>query len=404
MAEETWSKIEGMVIAGSLDPLQVAEEFKQESVVASLVWYDESPELVGIILAAKGGRLATLAKRGKVIRTGPTVEHMARRIAEKFDAEVMLGDVQVDHFVAAEEEAAPAEVEGEDKAPELPIRVVEISATPPSAIPLLAAFEGVDVAELPHDEERRVLLAQVPSHRSGWHFGDPPLVRLTVQGDEFHAHYLPHHDPEAMVTYNWGMNEVLVAGAKGWEGPTPESVQDLVGCRNDILAIHDAVPGVDAEAAFEATQMRGSAAVTKFVRALGLAPEVAEFLLGWLSVEQVPDATVHQARGISNAIGRSVDILLEERRGEPHFWDKYKEMVRSKPWMVRAFAATQVTVAGALLFAGRRRDGARTLGGKVATGAAALLLLYAAADTTLARLTADREERLDAEEELAAEL
>jgi hypothetical protein len=36
-----------MVIAGALDPLKLAEELKRESVVASLVWYDKTPELVG---------------------------------------------------------------------------------------------------------------------------------------------------------------------------------------------------------------------------------------------------------------------------------------------------------------------------------------------------------------------
>ena len=44
MAEDTWSKVEGMVIAGALDPLKLAEELKRESVVASLVWYDKTPE------------------------------------------------------------------------------------------------------------------------------------------------------------------------------------------------------------------------------------------------------------------------------------------------------------------------------------------------------------------------
>lgn len=395
MAEETWSKIEGMVIAGSLDPMKLAAEFKHEGIVASLGWYDATPQLVGITLAGQGDQVATLTKRGKVMRPGPAVEEVAQKLAETFSAEVMLGDVQVDRFTSDGTEGEPP-VSGAADTADMPIRVVEISATPSSAIPLLAAFEGVDVAELPHDEQRRVLLAQVPSHRSGWHFGDPPLVRLTLQGDEFHAHYMPHDDPESVVTYNWGMNEVVVAGAKGWEGEIPEEVYELVGARGDIRAIHDAVPGVDVEAAFEATQMRGSAAVTKLVRSLGLDPEVGEFLLGWLTMEQVPNAVVHHARGISNAIGRSVDILLDEKSGESSFWEAYKRTVRSKPWLIPAIAVGEVAAAAVLLTVGRRRDGVRSTGAKAATGAAALLLLDAVADTTMARLTLRRMERREA--------
>lgn len=400
MAEETWSKIEGMVVAGSLDPMKLAEELKHENVVASLVWYDATPELVGVTLAAEGDQVATMGKRARTIKPGPSIESVAEKIAEKFSAEVMLGDVQVDRFVEESDTDAEGDTEDtdvpagkEEAAPKLPIRVVEISATPSSAIPLLAAFEGIDVAEIPHDEERRILLAQVPAHRSGWHFGDAPLVRLTVQGDEFHAHYMPHDDPEEIITYNWGMNEVIVAGGKGWEGDTPENVIDLVGAREDIRSIHDAVPGVDAEAAYEASKMRGSAAVTKFVRALGLNPEVAEFLLGWLSLDQIPEATVHHARGISNAIGRSVDILLDERRAESSFWEAYKETVRSKPWLIPAIAGVEVAVATGLLIVGRKRDAKCPIGGKVATGLAVALLFDAAADTALARLTLRRIER-----------
>ena len=53
--------------------------------------------------------------------------------------------------------------------------------------------------------------------------------------------------------------------------------------------------------------------------------------------------------------------------------------------------------ATALLIGGRKRDGVRTTGGKVATGLAVVLLTDAIADTTLARLTARRAERHEAQ-------
>ena len=96
MDEEVWSKVEGMVIAGTLDPLELAEELKRESVVASLVWYDKTPELVGVTVAAQEDHVATITKRGRVFKAGPSVEDLAEMIAEKFAAEGLLGDFQVE--------------------------------------------------------------------------------------------------------------------------------------------------------------------------------------------------------------------------------------------------------------------------------------------------------------------
>ncbi len=402
MAEENWERVEGLVIAGALDPKELAKELASENVIATLEWYDATPQLVGVTVAVDGDKVATITKRGRTIKPGPSVEEVAQKVAEKFHAEVRLGDVQVDNFVGPEEVAeAEAQEEAElKKVGALPIRVAEISATPSSAIPLLAAFEGVDLAELSHDEERKLLLSQIPGSRSGWAFGDAPVVRLTMQGDEFHAHFMPEDDPETVITYNWGMNELIVAGGRGWEKEAPEEVIDLVGSRDDILEIFAAVPGTDADAAVEAMKLRGSAAVTHFVRALGLDPQVGEFLLGWLTLEQVTGAKMHHARGVSNAIGRSVDILLNERRAEREvgLWDLYTEVVKNKPWLVPTLAVGEVLIAAGLLIGGRRQNGVRSTGSRWATAAGVVLLIDAVADTTLARLTARKMERKSEEE------
>lgn len=406
MAEENWERVEGLVIAAALDPEELAKELASENVIATLEWYDATPQLVGVTIAVDEDKVATITKRGRTIRPGLSVEEVAQKVAEKFSAEVRLGDVQVDNFVEPEEVAeAEAQEEAElKKVNALPIRVAEISATPSSAIPLLAAFEGVDLAELAHDDERKLLLSQIPGSRSGWAFGDAPVVRLTMQGDEFHAHFMPEDDPESVITYNWGMNELIVAGGRGWEKEPPEEVIDLVGSRDDVLAIFEAVPGVDADAAVEAMQLRGAAAVTHFVRALGLDPQVGEFLLGWLTLEQVKDAKVHHARGVSNAIGRSVDILLSERRADKELglWDLYTEVVKSKPWLVPTVAVGEVVIALGLLIGGRRQNGVRSAGSRWATAAGVVLLIDAVADTTLARLTARKMARKSEEEDSAA--
>lgn len=388
MTEKVWFKIEGMVVAGSLDPYKVAKLLKNHGVVAHLEWYEATPELLGLTVACDGEHVGVLGKRSKHIKTGPTVKEVAELIADKFSAEVMLGDVQVDKFVGfdeGEDEAASrfaSIVEGTEK---LPIRVAELSHIPSSAIPLLAAFEGVDIAELDHDEERRILLTQVPARRVGWQFGEPPMVVLSQQGDEFKAQFIPDDDPENVVTFNWGMKELTVAGAKGWEKGAGQEIEELVGSFPTVAIIHQAVPGVDLEAAFEASQLSGPEAAGKFIQALGLNPQIAEFLSGQITLEQVTGATLHHARGISNAIGRSVDILLDERRGDLGFWDDYTRTLEDKPWVIPTLAGAQAALALLLLVTGRKQEGKRSRGAKFATVGGLSLLLNAASNVALAR-------------------
>ena len=109
---------------------------------------------------------------------------------------------------------------------------------------------------------------------------------------------------------------------------------------------------------------------------------------------------MHHARGVSNAIGRSVDILLNERRAEREvgLWDLYTEVVKNKPWLVPTLAVGEVLIAAGLLIGGRRQNGVRSTGSRWATAAGVVLLIDAVADTTLARLTARKMERKSEEE------
>lgn len=381
MTDIEWTRVEGMVIGSGLDPMELAKELADRSVVAELEWYAKTPELVGIRVATDGEKVATLTKRGRVFHPGPSLDELVNELAKGLKVEVMIGGMTVD----ATPEESPTEIVDEpESTPKTPTRIIEIGHTPASAVPLMAAFEGVDIAELDLPEEKRLLASIVPAHRGGWYFGDVPVVTLTMDGDEFQAFLVPEDDPESVVTYNWGMKELLVAGAQGWD-KTPESVQHLVGARPEITAIHDAVPGIDAEAAFEATQLRGTAAVRKLVAALGLSSDVADFLLGTRSIDQISGASVHRARGISNAIGRSVDILIDERQEGSPFWDGYTNLVTSKSWLIPALTALEAVGGLALLIVSRKRDGSRSVAGKIGTVAGSLLMMDSVAQNALAK-------------------
>lgn len=393
MAENSWSSVEGMIVACEMDPTELAKAISKANVVARIEWYDETPQLMGINVAYDGVNVGTLKKWDKAVKPGPTLEDFAAKIAEEFKAEVMIGDVAVDRF---EGDSRPLEKALEDEDEAKPFRVVEISSTPTSAIPLLAAFEGVDIAEIEREDGRSLLLAQLPEHRAGWHFGDVPLISLSMYGDEFRVQLVQDEHFESVVSYNWGMNEITVAGGKGWEDVEFEGLDRILGLEGDVTQIFEAVPGVDLEGALAATKLRGPAAVRKFVKALGLPQDVSEYLLGWLPLDLVEDATLHQARGVSNAIGRSVDMLIAERQEGSKFWETYSRVITEKPWLVPVVASLEATVgAGLLLLARKSVDdaGKRSTLGKLGTIAGVCLLSDSVAETALAKYTKWRQIR-----------
>ena len=122
--------------------------------------------------------------------------------------------------------------------------------------------------------------------------------------------------------------------------------------------------------------------------------DITGYLLGLTSLEQIEGARVHHARGISNAIGRSVDMIIDERQGESSFWNVYTGVVRKRPWLVPLISAVEASVGLSLLaLSGKRAEGKRSAIGKVGTIAGALFLFDSVAELVLARHTIWRAER-----------
>ena len=187
---------------------------------------------------------------------------------------------------------------------------------------MLTAKEPDGAAE--RIERARALLAELPHGKEGWNFGELPLVTLSVSDSEFQVLLVTDDHIEHIVSHNWGMETVIVPGARAKASELPDEVIDLVGDRPDLEAIAAAVPGADPVALWATATTRGEESVWKVVKALGLPAGVAGFLLGATEASEVEGVTVHLARGISNAIGRSVDIML----GEPESAVKPLELLR----------------------------------------------------------------------------
>ncbi len=393
MTSKTWQCIEGMIIAGDLDIQQLSDHLTDLNLVAQLEWFPKSPNMVGIRVATDGDTLGILTADSSEIQSGPLLIDCIEGLASKFHAEVMIGDMGIDRLpdgVSVDNLESLEDSGG-------PLRVVEISATPASAVPLLAAFEGVDLADLELPSGKRALLAEIADSSGSWNFGDVPLVSLVSDGDTFQAFLIEDDDHESMITYNWGMEEIIIPGGRSDDPEAIKLAHKLVGSHPDIVAIHDAVPGIDLEGAIKSTELHNIEAVRAFITSLGLPEEVTEFLGGTRRIDQISGAVFHQARGISNAIGRSVDLLLSERQDEPNIWNTYTSVVVKYPWLPPVVAASEALIGGALVTVSRRRTANRPWLRRLGTLVGTMMMVNSVAELSLAKYVALREQRHAAE-------
>lgn len=391
MTELGWTRVEGMIIARALDPQEVAEELASRGILAQLEWFRRSPQLLGIIVSVQDGAVAEVSSDSAEPHAGTALVDLTEELAVLFDAEVRLGSCAADHLPEGESPLADATPETDASATS---RVVEIGRTPASSVPLLAALEGVDIADEELPDGQRVLLAELPPERVGWNFGDVPLVSLSVTEGEFQAFLVTDDDPENVVSHNWGMQTLLVPGAYADADSLSAEVVGLVGDRDDLVAIATQVPGADPEAFVAAAQLEGVEAVHAAVSALGLERGIAGFLTGETPLAGVQGAEVHLARGISNAIGRSVDIMLTEP-DSPTFpiWDAYHTTAVERPWVVRIGASVEAAVGATLLALAIRtekpRNGWVRVGGILGT----LMVIDSVAEVSLAKYLGIRDAR-----------
>lgn len=377
MSEHAWTCVEGMMIGTECDPHAVATQLAERGILAQLEWFDSTPQLLGLNIALADGRIACLKAGEDAATPGPTPAELAEELAVLFDAEVRIGHERYDSLPDGESPLAdvlPSEADlvFDD---ELPVRLAEIGRTPASSVPLLAALEGVDIADIDLDDNYRALLAEISDDKAGWNFGDLPLVTLSMHDGDLHLFLVTDDHLENVVAHNWGMTVLLVPGGYDSVEDAPSDIIDLVGDRPDLEEIASYLPQADTQALVDAQSAHGDAAVYAVVNALGLPQSVAHFLLGRSSLDEVEGATLHYARGISNAIGRSVDIMLatQERR-EIKIVTLYRKTLAERPWVIFGAAALE-SVAGAALLRHCLKTPSPRSGGRIAAGITGGLLL-----------------------------
>ena len=365
---QRWNRTEGVLIAPGTQPDAVADRLVADRVVARLEWYPSSPHLLSVTLMADAdGRVAvTPPARGGVV-AGLGVSELAESLAREFGADVTIGPAA---FNALPDDVVLPEVPG---GPGPTTRTLVVSPLSAYMVPLQATLleRPLAVASLPGLDRRIVMYAGEGTGLGsfGWDEESLPALVLTVDEHDVAARAILTGESEDDAVFSWGMTSRYVWGGVEEPGPALRAlVDELLTDSTDASVIASTVPGADVEAA----------------------------------AAEVPGAVVHEPRGLSNAVGRSVGMLLQDPSTPGSaFWQSYVRTVTDMPWAVRGAAILEAGLGGALVGAAVRRHHrtGRLPGGLLGVGI--VLMVDAVAETSLASWTRHRELRRRADEEMA---
>ena len=401
-ATQRWNRTEGVLVAPGSTPDDVAARLRERAVVARLEWYPASAHLLSITLLSDAeGRVAvTPPSRGGVV-PGTGVSELVEGLARELGADVTIGPAS---FNALPEDVELPEVSA---GPAPMSRTVVVSPLSAYMVPLQATLleRPLAVASAPGIDRRIVMYSGEGAELGafGWDDESLPAIIFRVDERDMTVRAVLTGESEDDAVYSWSMTSRYVWGGVEEPGPALSAlVNEMLTDSTDASLIARAVPDADVEAATAALAVEGIEGLAQMLAALGLPAWVESVLTGRLAPVEVPGVVVHEPRGLSNAVGRSVGLMLADPsvRGSA-FWQSYVRAVTETPWLVRAGAALEAGLGGALIGAAIRRRGrtGRLPGGLIAVGV--LLMVDAVAETSLASWTRHKELRRRADEEMA---
>ena len=401
-ATQRWNRTEGVLVAPGSTPDDVAARLRERAVVARLEWYPATAHLLSItlLLDAEGRVAVTPPSRGGVV-PGTGVSELVEGLARELGADVTIGPAS---FNALPEDVELPEV---SVGPAPMSRTVVVSPLSAYMVPLQATLleRPLAVASAPGIDRRIVMYSGEGAELGafGWDDESLPAIIFRVDERDMTVRAVLTGESEDDAVYSWSMTSRYVWGGVEEPGPALSAlVNEMLTDSTDASLIARAVPDADVEAATAALAVEGIEGLAQMLAALGLPAWVESVLTGRLAPVEVPGVVVHEPRGLSNAVGRSVGLMLADPSVPGSaFWQSYVRAVTETPWLVRAGAALEAGLGGALIGAAIRRRGrtGRLPGGLIAVGA--LLMVDAVAETSLASWTRHKELRRRADEEMA---
>ena len=401
-ATQRWNRTEGVLVAPGSTPDDVAARLRERAVVARLEWYPATAHLLSItlLLDAEGRVAVTPPSRGGVV-PGTGVSELVEGLARELGADVTIGPAA---FNALPEDVELPEVSA---GPAPMSRTVVVSPLSAYMVPLQATLleRPLAVASAPGIDRRIVMYSGEGAELGafGWDDESLPAIIFRVDERDMTVRAVLTGESEDDAVYSWSMTSRYVWGGVEEPGPALSAlVNEMLTDSTDASLIARAVPDADVEAATAALAVEGIEGLAQMLTALGLPAWVESVLTGRLAPVEVPGVVVHEPRGLSNAVGRSVGLMLADPSVPGSaFWQSYVRAVTETPWLVRAGAALEAGLGGALIGAAIRRRGrtGRLPGGLIAVGV--LLMVDAVAETSLASWTRHKELRRRADEEMA---
>lgn len=442
--QQGWSRLHGAIVGGADSREFIADLLHERHILAEIQWFRVPERHVSMVLAERHGRIGTLTWDGDTpgeLTEGPLIEDLVDELAGILQAEVRIGSFIADNLPehalsaahaeeaddhgaegASEGDASPSAEDGvsidadpnndtadvtagaggtscdtsdaasvsetstrpdqEDVFP-ASVRMVEISSTPASSFPLFAAIQGAPLGSVELSGNQRALYAHATSGRKGWGFGELPTVTLVMDHDGVTILLVTDDHVENMSAFDWTMHRRLIAGSRldVSAGHLPENLADLVTKRQDLLriarAVHGSSPELFALAALEAQQSNDWQVA---VAALGLPSTVIDFLAGGHPLDELEGVTIHPPIKVSAAIGRSVDLALEEASNAHPLWDSYETFVQERPWVVKGSIITEAVVGAGLVTYAIASRGPSTMWKKLIGWSGALLVVDAVAE------------------------
>ncbi len=384
----TWQRTDGTLLAmdAASHRAELEEYFSGHSIPVVLEFHPSAPYLVGLRLYANDdGRVAT-AGAGARLLPGLELEDLAEDIAERFGFDVLLGDIAVeedeeddDHGHDHDHEHGESCGCGEGDACGVGVRVLTVTSMPADRLPALARAVGEPITVVPAGANSVVLTEPGAIFPGLEGFDDEALPVVQLMLDSGDRSVVAHTEDYAPTTLTWGTTRVIVPGTPEPGDELRERLDALASDDDDARAIASATAAADLAGVRAALEAPSEDGFRLMVEALGLAPELAEFVEGTRRAADVPGAHVVEPAGpvaaLRTSLGSAVDDVSELRLVE--FADSFE---RSRPVAARSLSLAQ-GAAGVLLLARAARTVRPWRAAGVTTGA--LLLVDALGELAL---------------------
>lgn len=349
----SWTVQEGAMVAAKLDPHAVCQFFQEQNIVAEVDWFPDTPHLLGVnMLRNQADGLAALDDAEQPLRVGAALPEVVDRLAEKFAADVLIGEYHSNKLPADK----PMPSRSADSTQ--PVRVVEISQMPVSSVPFCAASEGKTLGCVTLPEGRIALfyetirgdivegslISRIPA--LGLYVSDHDQRIVAVTSDEI-------ADPEKLAIHSWLLQNQVVPGAV--KDPNPallEKIREYLGHSSSPKRIAETA-GCDAEQLAETFKTPGQDGMVRAIEVLGLPAEAAAFLYGQLDLEEVPGIEIFHEPGWAAAMGHSVDMrILHSDEDQKTLFGILRKLEIEHPTLMKVANIAQLAVGIGLVGAG----------------------------------------------------